>query len=327
MSGGVVFYQTLFTTLEPFDTAWLEPNVFSEEDSLALRPEPLTFFYTLGRWPTQIQNQAVFARIPYQSGGPPKNFLSQIQLHWIPGETEITLYGPQTIAANRTALDLKNCLTRWAGCFSFREKIFEWAGFKKMTSKSWITSQDPRGIEGIRITAVLDNTLEEVFFLFLPGGICQKIKFKTKVNARTPEMKALFYQVLGDLRTETDVQILRKFSAESLKQSEVRKAPQTIAEVYALNRVLLRLAAHLSINGHDFKPFFHFAGVNHTLGKVFFEQKNLVSQQGTLLNFTRQNIASALSYLSHYPEESPETRKHLEALEQDLIFAEKQTQR
>ena len=286
----------------------------------------LPYGYTLGPWPSDFEGEPIVTKMTYQKG-PPQKFIQAMTQVWKPVEVEVTLEGPKTVIAGKTAAEWKQCFGSSFSCGSEKQQFLEYAfpHLKKTSALTvkWFDNLDPQGTRGVHFHIDAGSYQIDRYSIISEQGVVQNISLKFVANPVGLEAQTQFIKIIGGLKVKDDLTSARDWIQTKIKSVElnsIRAISDPKLRLRRLIQVQNWIFSHLSVDPTQMAPFFHLAGVTHLLTMDLLRmQKPIFSSQESWILNSKPLLESLISYTRDF-QNSEQPVRNIESLLQDVLM-------
>lgn len=276
------------------------------------------FFYHLGLWPSQFDDEAVHYSLTYERG-PPKRFVGKITAHLGKDrKTQLTIEGPKTPVSEQSQARLRECFTlrspslscafvRFRGIKRHLEEMQE-QGAKSFHVQWFQVSQSQIPIEdqtqGIYLTSEFTRGrsrkrdaggIQDRFILVNAAGLHQSLILDRADDAIGSKAFQLTQQIVGSLRSFRDLDAGRAWVNQELQKVQLAGL-NSIQDAAALSLRLAEvqglLISRVSVEPSHFETYFHLAGTSLLMGTLRGAVDGVPSQRQIALD----NLSAAFRF-------------------------------
>jgi hypothetical protein len=348
---GVFFTQRVL--LHPYTqktTEWLLPSFLPDaEDFKEKRWSNFPLYFTLGPWPTEFHEQAIYYQLPYQKG-PPRQFPGSVFLRLEPFGASIEIEGPKTPEQTFSSTVLRECLLHpkmqeeksWMQCQRMKEQTLKRhltemkTAFGNAWTLRWFEIDNPvlavdERPQGVYLKKETPTGVEERFILINETGRHQALILRRKQDELSETASLLFLRTVQGLRTFNQLQPGRAWINQNLSQVQMQARLQnqqkddqsSFQKMHQLIETQRLLISKISVEPSDKDAYFHLGGMAHLIlkeaKKIRESETQALSENDTVLvqqwaQAARQTLDAAYRYLQDVTQAQDPSLQQLQML-------------
>ena len=290
----------------------------------------LPYGYSLGPWPSYFAGEPIVTKLTYQKG-PPLKFIQNLTQVWKPGEIELLVEGPKTIASDTGASAWKECFESSFLCVGKKNLFLDYAfpRLKKSNAVTvkWFDNLDLMGARGVHIHINAGTYQIDRFSVISEKGVVQNFSLKYVSSPVGLEAQTLFYKIMGGIKIKDDLTNARAWIQNRISHVDLKKTQAITDPKIRLSQLIQiqnLIFSHLSVDPTRLDPFFHLAGITHLLTMDLLRMKKpMFSGQEAWLLSSKPTIEALIQFAKDFPEHEASTR-NMEALLQDILLLQQQ---